>query len=291
MNSIMITGANGWLGTNLIERMWEKYRVIAVSRAPKALSERFPDIISIDTNYEHIASHVDSSVIIVHCAFARNKRANSEIASSLDHAKTIFSIAAENNAYAVINISTQGVYGENTDERSEESIPNPTFPYTMAKYASELLLDSICGKAEVKFTNIRLDSLAENQNVTVGFLKQALNGNINVVKGNQKFSFLDVRDATAAMDSLISIADKNWASIYNVGWNNTRYSILELAECAANVVKMRTNKTVSITEEQCDVQLYTGMTTTLFSEATGWNPQYNMTDIFDKLLSEMIKAE
>lgn len=289
MYTVLITGANGWLGTHIIERLHGKYKIIASSFEPESTDAMFDDITSIDTDPAHIAQYVDNSVIIVHCAFARNKAPNSEIASSLDYAKAVFGVAAEKGAYAVINISSQGVYGGNCDERSEKSHPDPSFPYTMAKYASELLLECICGKAGVKTTNIRLDSLAENQNVTVGMLTQALKGSIKVVKGTQKFSFLDVRDAAAAVEALIGIADKKWNSVYNVGWDNTRYGISELAQLAADVVKERTGKTAVIVEEKRDVQLYTGMTTKLFTETTGWRPQYTLKDVFGKLLTGILE--
>ena len=294
MKHVLVTGAGGYLGGSLVEKLLtEGYTVTALTSSPEKLKKRFPNVNALGR--DEISSELirkECIDAVVHCAFARRYRPEQEIAESIVYSNRVFFAAAAAKVSAIVNISSQGVYGMAKEIRTEQTPPAPTMAYTMAKYASELLLENVCGTigTQTCYTNIRLDSIAENQQITAAFVKQAMEKQqINIVGGKQIFSFLSGRDFAPAISALLKTDPKKWERCYNVGWKNRRYLIIQLAEAAVEAAKKFTKKQVIVHLEPRDVELYTGMDSSKFMELTGWAPQYNMVDIFTAMFEDYVR--
>lgn len=292
--TIIVTGAGGYIGSGIVKKALQNgYKVIActsdVNRLENTIGKH--ENLQIADNSSLISGAVmHEADVIVHCAFSRRYCTNADVASSLTFARDVYSRAVDEKVPFIINLSSQGVYGEMTGRRDESTPAAPTMPYTMAKYASEVILDATCRNTATRYTNLRLDSIAGNQKITHSFVEQAMEkGRINIVGGTQVFSFLDVEDAIDAVLAVLAADHTTLRTVYNIGWNERRYLITELAQTAAEVIGAHIGKKVDVVLEKRDIDLYTGMNTELITADTGWQPKIDLKGIFEKIYCEKIR--
>ena len=291
--NILITGANGFLGGKITKCIIKDtdFDVIAVASTKEKVQEMC-ERESIDKNRVHFLSNEEflkSETVLkdvygaIHLAFARRIRPAEEIASSLLYASAVFHKLAGSGIDYVINMSSQGVYGGTKEIRTEETIPAPENHYTMAKYAAEILFNDIMKECP-HHTNFRLDLVAQSQNIIKGLCKSTKEGKINLKGGKQVFSFIDGEDVATAVVAMLKVKG-DWDSVYNVGWNRTRYTLLELAEIVVDVAEKRGYVRPEIELVEADINLCTGMDSSRFMEKTGWKPTVTLYDCIYSVLA------
>lgn len=297
MKKIVITGANGFLGRKLVKTLVDEKKcyVVAVASTKEKLlqslmQEKVVNIKHVDfiNNNDFLSErslkYKGDIYCLIHLAFSRRFRPSQEIASSIDYACEVFNIADKLLIEKVINISSQGVYGDYELFRTEDVQAQPKTAYTMAKYATELILKTCMSKSQVRnYSNLRLDCIAQTQNLLVSFCNQVSLGVLHLIGGQQKFSFLDVNDAVSAIITMIFNEDK-WEFVYNVGINCKRYSLLEVAELFEEVVLSKYNKKLKIELDSQDINLYAGLDSTRFTNLTNWKPRYTLKDSIQSML-------
>lgn len=293
--NILITGADGFLGGKITKKILENtdFNVLGLTLSMDfvhAMLEREKltdtDRVRFVTNEEFLNSTNNDWDICgaVHLAFSRRMQPAADIASSIQFASKIFHRLMDCNADHVINMSSQGVYG-NTDEiRTELTVPAPATQYTMAKYAAEVLFDDIM-KDCPHHTNFRLDPVAQSQNVLRGLCQSAKEGKINLKGGSQVFSFIDANDVPGAVLAMLT-AEGDWDPVYNVGWTRKRYTLVELADLVAETAERCGYKRPEIELEKTDLALWAGMDSTRFMEKTGWKPQIQL----EKTIEDILRA-
>jgi|LFRM01.1.fsa_nt_gb nucleoside-diphosphate-sugar epimerase len=295
--TIIITGASGYLGRHLIEVILQnsKFSIAAMTSRPDTLNRFYK-------NEPRVKCYGNSSLLddrlpihdcfgLVHLAFARRFSTDEQIASSIEFSRHLFKAARDFAVPRVIYISSQGIYGNTEEIRTvNKTPPAPAMIYTMAKYATEQLLKAYFDNCtETKAVSIRLDSLAGNQRMLPEFVRQSIeNRHISVVGGSQIFSFLDVRDAAGGLVALLETDATRWKPIYNLGWNEKRYNIMQLAEITAQVAKEYGFGEVTISLEKKDIKQFAGMDSSLFLHDTGWYPKYDIYSIISKLFDEYL---
>jgi len=195
---------------------------------------------------------------------------------------------------AIINISSQSVYGLENEPLWTEEIPvYPSSPYAQAKYASELILASLHEMNEQLFhTSIRLGSLAggapgliENDFLSK-MTKQALDGeDLTVVGGDQQMERLDIRDAVSGITRLLKTDPKEFHSVYNFGAGVT-YSLLDIANKIKTSVTEKTgNSNMKINIRKTDAKpMKFGMDSTKLLRDLDWNPQHSLKDTIESLI-------
>lgn len=297
MKRILLTGANGMLGGKLTKRLLDTTdcEIVAVTFTAEMIAEMLDregiaakDRVHFLSNDDFLApgnaaGHLDAAV---HLAFARKIFPAKDIASSIDFAAAVFRKLAEIGAARVINISSQGIYGKTEEFRTEETPAAPENNYTMAKYAAEVLFRQYLKDSPVQdYTNLRLDLVVQSQKLIPAFCKQAKEGKIALRGGEQRFSFLDADDAVAAIAAMI-FSKPGWAPAYNVGWNRTRYTLVEAAEAVAAVSERLGFGRPEITLDKQDIALWAGMDSTRFTAHTGWTPQIS----FDQMIERIFRT-
>lgn len=295
MKSILLTGAGGFLGRQLLWDLKESndYYVYAVTSNPELLN----DIISA-SNIEIIRKGTDigwkNVDIVIHSAFARSGK-SSEYITSLEYAKEIFGEAISNKVPSIINISSQSVYGGNPNiPWIEEAELMPQDLYGMAKASAEILLDGIAENSSTIITNLRLSSIMLNARFVNVFVQNAIDGvPIKIIGGTQQVSFIDIRDVTDGIITLIDISASNWDKVYNLG-TGKQNSIVEIAEIVKEVARLYVKHDVTIDIEKKDVPLNPCMDVCKFSKLTNWNAQFDIRDMiksqFEYLLDNKQEA-
>lgn len=300
MNSkfILLTGSDGNLGGKLTKFLADStdYSVVAVSSFPERIPlmierekiQQTDKIIQMSSD-EMFRSDLTGMNICgaVHFAFSRAIFPNKDIASSLDYSLAAFNKIIDSNIQNAIYVSSQSIYGNTPEWRTEETIPAPDSIYAMAKYAGEKLFESCYrGHDDLQHAIIRLDIIAQSQNLVKALCKNAKEkGAIHLTGGKQQFSYLDIRDVPGAIYALLSTKSK-WKPVYNVGRDKTRYSLVEIAEIVKNTVA-EDGISVTITLDENDTEFWSGMDTTRFMNETGWKPCVDIyqivKDIYEKI--------
>lgn len=294
--TVIITGVDGLLGGKITGRIlrttdWNVLGLTMSLDMPERMMVREniekSDRIRFMTNEEFLNpnTQIDDIYGAVHLAFSRRMQPAKDIASSIDFAAAVFHRLASLGADRVINMSSQGVYG-NTDEiRTEQTPAAPETQYTMAKYAAEKLFDDIM-RGTPHHTNFRLDPVTPSQNVIKGLCKSAKEGQIKLKGGKQVFSLIDPEDVASAVVAMLK-SEGDWDGIYNVGWNRARYTLVELAELIADAAEKCGYARPEITLEEADIFLWAGMDSTRFMKKTGWEPDVPlMQGLMKVILSE-----
>lgn len=280
MKKILLTGAGGFLGRQLLWHLKESdnYFVYAVTSNVEKLSRvvSASNIEIVEINTEVNLNEID---IVIHGAFARTGKSH-DLITSLEYSNNIFQAAISNKVPAIINISSQSVYGNNENipwTENEDMMPNDM--YGLAKASSEILLKGLSKNSSTVITNIRLSSIMINARFVNVFVQNAIDGNpINIVGGTQRVSFMDIRDAVDGIIALLDISTSKWEMAYNLG-TGKQNSILEIAEIVKEVAKSYSDKEVVINIDKKDISLNPCMDVSKFTNLTSWTAQYDINEI------------
>lgn len=293
---IVITGAKGFLGSNLVDALKDndKYIIYALSSQSDEVQS---DHESKNVQYCHkdvvFSDKGDSflrDAIVVNCAFPRDSTGMG-MADGLQYIQKLFDCLREYNARAVINISSQSVYSQKRKEIATEKTPLCLESlYAVGKYSTELMLESACQGTEITYTNIRMGSLIGpgfDQRIMNRFVKQAFEGQLlNTVRSEQRFGFLDVIDAVAALVLLIETPVMKWRPVYNLG-NGMSYSIREIADSIKHVFTENGLQFMGINEETREGIGNTGISYHLLHKDTEFEPKVDLNCSIQRILDYM----
>lgn len=276
---VLITGAGGFLGRDLIEGLLKhNYEVWALTSQKKKVESAFNSDVILFSIDELRGGSINFFLVdvVVHCAFS-TKNNSRDLAESLKYTQEVFSQAVKNNVKKIINFSTRSVYGEDSSLLTDESAEiSPINEYGLAKYSSELMLELATQQQTSKYVNVRLSSMLgvdSDIRLVNKFVKAAIDNRvINISGGKQKFSFINVRDVVSAIINLLESDEDIWNTTYNLG-SNTQNTILELAEMVAREVEYSFEHPVKVQLEKNDKLLTAGMNSSSFYEAISWSPQ------------------
>lgn len=292
MKNILITGANGYIGKNLVKSLTElnKYKILCVV----STVEKFELLKSQISNCENIyyisndqfIDEYNTNEVIdvaVHLASSRANAGSEKIAEGIRYSERVFKKFKELRVKRVINISSQSVYGNTSDIRHEYTPVNPNTLYALSKYAIECLLDAIMSDCECEYTNVRLDSVIQSQRIVSIFSSNIkTSGKIHITGGKQVFSYIDIEDAVLAIIDLLE-ASAEYKRVYNVGLNESRINIVELAEMLIEIGKEDGYSNLTYSLDENDNEIWAGMNSELFSKDTGWTPKLSLYDSIKKV--------
>ena len=192
-------------------------------------------------------------------------------------------ILLKSNLKSFVNISSQSVYGKNQNNSVETTVLNPDYLYAFGKYTTEVITKLMFLKSNVNWTNIRLASVCENARFMNIFVKNALTGvPIHLTAGNQGCSFIDVRDVSSALQTVIMTDNCRFEEAYNLG-TGEMFTIRQIAEKVKLIGDECYGTSVLITEEESNKQQHVGMDNKLFTSTFNWNPSYSMDEMIKSL--------
>jgi nucleoside-diphosphate-sugar epimerase len=294
---IFITGACGYLGQNLIKTLLKEdvFEIWAFDLEKERLETIFSGKIEKLFDNEDLitgAVQLGNVDILLHLGFTRPQGTNEQIAKSLQFTNELFTRAVAYQIPAIINISSQSVYGlEKQPPWTENTQVAPQTAYAQAKYASELLLHSL-GKIlnTLHYSSLRLGSLAGGAPglSEVDFLskicRNVIEGKpIRIVGGMQKMERLDVRDAIDAIITMLKSNTAKWKSVYNLGSGKV-HSLEEIAIKIADISSSyNSGEKPEIIIEDKFIDMQFGMDSSMFVNDMNWKPGYSIDDTIKSL--------
>ena len=297
INNLLLTGATGYLGLNLIDKIIEdqlNFNVWALVRDKKKAKDLLPKrVILYDENDLMDGTLAMGNVdFLIHSGFARPYRSTKEIAGSLLFTSKLFRKAVANHVANIINISSQSVYGQDsTPPWKESSTIAPTTVYATAKYTTELsLAEQASQNKHINFTSIRLCSVcgAAKGMVNVDIISRFVEAvkkdkDITIIGGEQLMERLNIYDTITGIIALLNTPSYVWKKEYNLG-SNVQIQLQELAEKVIEIGKNSYNKNNSkIINIKKDTFINYGLNSDLFMKDTGWKSTYSIEDSIHSL--------
>lgn len=291
IKKIVITGASGFLGSHLLERLRgdEQYEVYAYSSKPDELREKIGGENIIYCHKDMLDAQILKNCIVINCAYPRNATGTG-IADGLKYIQEVFKAAVENGASAIINISSQSVYSQQRIEAATEETPVCLeSPYAVGKYAVELMLESTCNGSKTAFTSLRMASLIGpgfDQRIVNRFAMKLLsNEEITIVRQNKKFGFLDVEDAVTSIVSLLDYPREKWRHLYNVG-SNQGFTVEEIYEMVVSALNERIDIPYLIIEVGME-KSSTEVSFKRLNQDTGFAPTIDMKESIRRIVDQL----
>ena len=282
MKSILVTGGAGFIGSNFIQHIYNKYqdyRIVVLDALTYAGNiENIPSDIRNSGRFEFwygdlnnldlVGDLVGNSHIVVHFA------AETHVARSLYLNRVFFMtdvLGTQSIANAVlkhsdkverfIHISTSEVYGTALKEPMDEEHPlKPTTPYAAAKAGADRLVHSYVESYGIPGVIIRpFNNYGPHQHlekVLPRFITSAILGEPFTIHGDGSASrdWLFVEDTAEAVDRAIHAPlDKVRGEVFNVG-TGVSISVLDIAKKISSIFGLEDQRLTFMDERFGQVQ-------------------------------------
>ena len=220
---ILITGVNGFIGSNIYKELNYKYDILGISQSEK--SKICKNYISCDlTDKEKLEEVIKSNSdieVIIHCAALAHNKGND--LSKDRFMKVNYEVTADlvdlSNKYLNLKkfvfLSTISVYGESMDKdvylETDECYPKS--PYAVAKKKSEEYIEANC---KSPYFMLRLAPVySDTFRLNIQRRTEIKGINYIVGKGDNKLSLCNVKNIVDVVENII---DGNVSSneIYNI---------------------------------------------------------------------------
>ena len=164
----LVTGGRGFIGSHFVEKaLDEGHEVIDIDKMTYAASSRLPW--DVHPRYTHIEKDICDIDHIPNCDIIVNFAAESHVDNSIESPKVflksntegVFNLLSLLRAKVYqkplfVHISTDEVYGDvNEGEKTEESILNPSNPYSATKAAAEMLINAYARTFKIDYQIVR----------------------------------------------------------------------------------------------------------------------------------------
>ena len=297
MKTIVVTGAAGFIGSNLAEALLASdYRVIAIDNFDDTYETRFKEehikkLLS-DKNFVFERADIrdrkamleiferEKPESVVHLAAKADTRAAVEdpypyVDNNINGSLSIFDAARKTGALHIVNVSSSSVYGNMPTPWSEAVIVDePISPYGASKRAVELFARAYVHNFKIPITSLRYFNVyGEHNRPNMVPYKWALallrDEEIEMSgKGDRKRDYTYVGDTVRA--TLLALEKPNGYQTFNIG-NNKPLSLRELLAVFEKVIgvkakiRERESHNASVEETYADIELA--------GKVLGWKPE------------------
>jgi len=296
MKRILITGGAGFVGTNLINLLTNKFHISVMdnlSKIDKFEHQNNNDISFFQSDIRELNACIEATQnidIIIHLA------ANGSVIDSIvdpfdnfdNNAKGTLNIlhaASENNVKRVIFASTGGaLMGDCELPVSEQSIPHPISPYGASKLTGEGYCHAYANSFNMSTTILRFANLYGPYS---SHKKGLLNNLINAVKkdspieiyGDASRDFLYVEDLCLGIEKVLKYQHKG-SEIFHLA-SGVETKIIDLVKVFLSVSGYTDHPTVFKTKRQGEVERNVANFIKA-NEKLGFSPSTNITDGLSK---------
>jgi nucleoside-diphosphate-sugar epimerase len=304
MMHVLVTGANGYLGSVLIPRLQASKKVSTVTalvRQSRRFSEKkysYLDGAAVIDIQDLISGKysMDGVDIVCHLAAGRDSRVPGEIADSLGFTNTLLGNLNRTKIKGIINASSHAVYGMTKPIWVEEGPVAPVTIYGMAKLAAEFMVKGVSlAVPSIRTTSLRMSMLvgpSPSMRIAVHeyphvFAKSALLGRALTISGDgrRKLEFMDVRDAAAVIVGLVEMDPESWPEVINVG-SGRQVTLAAIAQSVSDIASAQYGKTLQFNFAPSNKKYRNfGMSVARLEELLQWKALHPL----DKTVADILK--
>lgn len=298
---ILITGASGMLGKNLLENLnYDETGVTLFIRNKERLSEFlerniFKNITVVEgdiKNFDDCRGNIRNVDTVIHLAAMVGS--SSSIEKPMDVCITnsfgtlnVLEAMRINRVEKIIFSSSMAIYGNNigASERDIEKI-NPSTPYDYSKFVSEQLCDMYSRCYGIKHLIFRFSYLygkyQSESNLISDLLNKVNENNIVKIGNDVSRDFLNVVDAASLIKRFLNF---NNSDIFNIGTGKeTKVSevVLMISKIMNKKIRVSSNPSLS---RDVKLERWQEMANIREIEGMGWKPSVNL----EKGLKDLVR--
>lgn len=222
MKKVLITGANGFIGSNLIKNLGNKYEFYGMDRVPSKILDNDHSFICNISEFDkvhQVFEKVKPDVLIHLAAIVHKNNADTSEKNydfiNYECARNLFDECMKYDTYIIFS-STIEVYGKSEDRIITEEAPcTPLSYYAKAKYKAEEYLRS--NEQKMRYSILRF-AAAYGKEFTLNVDKRVFLKKDKVAyyfkDGDYSFSFCSVNNICDFVDHLVENEIKN--DVYNI---------------------------------------------------------------------------
>ena len=308
MTSILVTGGLGLIGHNVVKRLQDmghlvsimdtqtNYGIIPQDEIDYLMSERIKKLKEGDYCYDYDISdsksvdhvfNVEQPEIVIHMAsFPRQKVVNANPAwGSRVMSEGLLNLLEASHKYDVrkfIYISSSMVYGDFTDDVTEDAVCKPQGQYGIMKLAGEWLVKDYSRKTNLIHTIIRPSAVygpldVEDRVIAKFMLTAMRGGTLNVNGANETLDFTYVDDAA---DGIVAAALSS--NTNNKTYNITKSHSRTLLEAAQLALKLDGGGTLVVKDKDADFPSRGALNIDAARRDFGYDPKVDVEEGFER---------
>lgn len=306
--NILVTGGLGLIGHNVVKRLQDRghlvsimdtktnYGIIPQDEIDYLMAERRKKI-AVDSYIhdrdicdakavDHVFN-VEQPEIVIHMAsFPRQKVVNANPAwGSRVMSEGLLNLLEASKKYDVrkfVYISSSMVYGDFTDDVTEDVVCNPQGQYGIMKLAGEWLVRDYCRRDGLVGTIIRPSAVygpldVEDRVIAKFMLTAMRGGTLNVNGAGETLDFTYVEDAA---DGIVgaALSDNTANKTYNITKSHSR-TLLDAANLA---VKLAGKGTINVRDKDADFPSRGALNIDAARRDFGYDPKVDVEEGFQK---------
>jgi len=280
--TVLITGANGYLGSHIIKQLDNRiYKIIAQVRdiqTKMKILNSYPKIevitLSELKNGDFNFGQVDT---VIHTLFALPHRINIDTQESLEFTQWLLVQTSKFHIPEFINISSFSVYGYLL--KSYPNINCDTF-YSQAKYSTELMVNTMKNlNPHLKYINLRLSTLIgqyyhnEPLDLITKWIVKTIKSETIQLTINNEINRLDVNDAARGVIKLMENIQNSDRLTYDLA-SPFSYSLIEILDKITKIAN-KLNYPSPLIEVETNINEHKKLFINLssFYKLTNWLPE------------------
>ena len=307
--NILVTGGLGLIGHNVVKRLQDmghlvsimdtktNYGIIPQDEIDYLMAERRKKIAVDSYIYDKdicnadavdLVFNIEQPEIVIHMAsFPRQKVVNANPAwGSRVMSEGLLNLLEASKKYEVrkfIYISSSMVYGDFTDDVTEDAVCKPQGQYGIMKLAGEWLVKDYARRADItSYTIIRPSAVygeldVEDRVIAKFMLTAMKGGTLNVNGANETLDFTYVEDAA---DGIVgaALSDNTENKTYNITKSHSR-TLLDAAQLA---VKYAGKGTINVRDKDADFPSRGALNIDAARRDFGYNPKVDVEEGFER---------
>ena len=267
--TILITGANGLIGSDLVKKLSNKHKIFGIYRTKNDEVKKIKNVtwIKYDLKKNFKKKLKPSPKFIIHCAVdqeaSKKKSISDYIDSNVSILKNMANYAKDNKVKLIINLSSIDVYGDIKKNLLDENyLPQNQNTYGLTKFLSERVLYGqkinfinirlpgvLCELFQKKFTrpwlNNVFNKMQKNKDIVVHNIKGKFNNVIDTEEIVKFVKFLIKKDITIRDTfNFVSLKPIILKDIFNITKKklNSKSKITEIKDYKKNSFYISTKK-------------------------------------------------
>jgi nucleoside-diphosphate-sugar epimerase len=306
--NILVTGGLGLIGHNVVKRLQDmghivsimdiqtNYGIIPQDEIDYLMEERLKKIADVGGMYNYdicdakrmdTVFNIEQPEIVIHMAsFPRQKVVNANPAwGSRVMSEGLLNLLEASKNHDVrkfVYISSSMVYGDFTDDVTEDAICNPQGQYGIMKLAGEWLVKDYTRRDNISHTIIRPSAVygpldVEDRVIAKFMLTAIRGGTLNVNGAGETLDFTYVEDAA---DGIVgaALSDNTDNKTYNITKSHSR-TLLDAANLA---VKIAGKGTINVRDKDADFPSRGALNIDAARRDFGYDPKVDVEEGFEK---------